>query len=549
MSVPLIPRQRKISDAQFVGDLTSLFDRRGIKSGDPQSLEDFGSVLTSDDALRSDLFTLCTAISHMAESDLSGEQLLALVARALAGYKLLEEDGSVEIPESLRFAFVTGYEAWSNRGSELIKPLAWPPARPAQRSERAISREPREAISEPIAPKVLARGLRTVQEALDLARERTPFHTPAHRPTLAGTNIEGLNLNELKKLLEDILHRVSRIEPQPTQRTSIARSPIDDFGRRDDIHHFEGVHATKTPVQAAEPETWVDVPAETGASVILEPTDLPAVAMDEAAYLARHVYLRPRPRTGYAPFPAPVTPAPTTAAPFADSAAAPLVSSETLADPAPEPGSEPAVQSPLGSSITLLTSRQLRMIGGIAASALMIVIGYLGVLAYHDIQSRNVYAYHELKSSGQSTTSTSGQSSPPITETPPTPSETNSGVPRKDAFSSPPKASAKTALQPHRTSQPTATPVYVRSSEMMDYTLVAPRPVYPSNPVQMDGTVVLQVTISNQGSVISTRTVSGPVAMRSAAVRAVRMWRFKPYLVEGYPTQVITTVELPFKGK
>jgi len=65
----------------------------------------------------------------------------------------------------------------------------------------------------------------------------------------------------------------------------------------------------------------------------------------------------------------------------------------------------------------------------------------------------------------------------------------------------------------------------------------------------MDDTVVLQVTVSNQGSVIKTRTVSGPVAMRSAAVRAVRMWRFKPYPVAGYPTQVITAVELPFKGK
>ena len=139
MAVPSIPRQRKISDAQFVGDLMSLFDRRGISSGDPQSLEDFGSVLGSNDALRSDLFTLCTAISHMAESDLSGEQLLGLVARALAGYKLLEDDDGVQIPESMRSAFITGYEAWCSRGSELNEPLPWPPPRPAQRSAPMVS--------------------------------------------------------------------------------------------------------------------------------------------------------------------------------------------------------------------------------------------------------------------------------------------------------------------------------------------------------------------------------------------------------------------------
>ena len=85
MSSLSIPRPKKMSDGQFIGDLTKLLERRKIKCGDPASLETFGSELGSNDILRSDLFTLCTAISHMADEDLSGEELLLLVGRAVGG--------------------------------------------------------------------------------------------------------------------------------------------------------------------------------------------------------------------------------------------------------------------------------------------------------------------------------------------------------------------------------------------------------------------------------------------------------------------------------
>ena len=88
MSSLSIPRRpKKVSDGQFIGDLTKLLERRKIRCGDPHGLETFGAGLT-DNILRSDLFTLCTAISHMADEDLSGEQLLVLVARAVGGQQI-----------------------------------------------------------------------------------------------------------------------------------------------------------------------------------------------------------------------------------------------------------------------------------------------------------------------------------------------------------------------------------------------------------------------------------------------------------------------------
>src|ERR1039458_2817218 len=90
---------KKVSDNQFIGDLMNLFERRKIKTGDLATFENFASTLASNDAFRSQLFTLCTAISHMSADDLSGEQLLALVARALGGPGLPKRDGTVEVAE------------------------------------------------------------------------------------------------------------------------------------------------------------------------------------------------------------------------------------------------------------------------------------------------------------------------------------------------------------------------------------------------------------------------------------------------------------------
>ncbi len=65
------------SELQFVGDLANLCKRHKVSCGDPQDLTHLSADLDNDN-FRTDLFALCTAISHMAEVDLSAEQLLAL---------------------------------------------------------------------------------------------------------------------------------------------------------------------------------------------------------------------------------------------------------------------------------------------------------------------------------------------------------------------------------------------------------------------------------------------------------------------------------------
>jgi len=74
------------------------------------------------------------------------------------------------------------------------------------------------------------------------------------------------------------------------------------------------------------------------------------------------------------------------------------------------------------------------------------------------------------------------------------------------------------------------------------------RPIYPpiAKAARVSGTVVLQATISKTGSITNLRVVSGNAMLQSSAMEAVRNWRYKPYLLNGEPVEVDTTVNVVF---
>jgi protein TonB len=123
----------------------------------------------------------------------------------------------------------------------------------------------------------------------------------------------------------------------------------------------------------------------------------------------------------------------------------------------------------------------------------------------------------------------------------------NQAAPRDAATPASSLPGAGTAA--HRTAPP-APPLYVPSTTMIAYALPAPRPSYPKDqPRGISGTVVVQITISQEGYVTEIRVVSGPIEMRPATVQAVQAWRFKPYLVNGTPAEVTTTLGFLFRGQ
>jgi TonB family protein len=74
------------------------------------------------------------------------------------------------------------------------------------------------------------------------------------------------------------------------------------------------------------------------------------------------------------------------------------------------------------------------------------------------------------------------------------------------------------------------------------------KPEYPpiAKAARVSGTVVLQATISTEGTVLNLRVVSGNAMLQSAAMDAVRSWRYRSYLLNNQPIEVDTTINVVF---
>jgi protein TonB len=72
--------------------------------------------------------------------------------------------------------------------------------------------------------------------------------------------------------------------------------------------------------------------------------------------------------------------------------------------------------------------------------------------------------------------------------------------------------------------------------------------VYPpiAKQAHVQGVVVLHAIIGKDGRIKNLNVISGNAMLTQAAVDAVSNWRYKPYLLNGEPTEVDTTVTVNF---
>ena len=85
---------------------------------------------------------------------------------------------------------------------------------------------------------------------------------------------------------------------------------------------------------------------------------------------------------------------------------------------------------------------------------------------------------------------------------------------------------------------------------MLAGNLLAPiQPVYPqvARITRTEGTVIIQAIISKSGRIESARVLSGQPMLQDAALQAVRAARYRPYLLNGQPTEVETTISINFR--
>jgi len=90
----------------------------------------------------------------------------------------------------------------------------------------------------------------------------------------------------------------------------------------------------------------------------------------------------------------------------------------------------------------------------------------------------------------------------------------------------------------------------LRISTLSEGMLIAPiRPVYPmiAKAAHVEGSVVVEAVISRTGTIESLHVVSGPQMLQNAALDAIREARYRPYQLNGEPTEVQTRITVNFR--
>lgn len=88
--------------------------------------------------------------------------------------------------------------------------------------------------------------------------------------------------------------------------------------------------------------------------------------------------------------------------------------------------------------------------------------------------------------------------------------------------------------------------------EMMQKNLISKiQPVYPpeAKKARIQGKVVLDAVIGKTGHVENLKVASGPNELQTSAIDAVRQWVYKPFLLNGNPSEVKTTISVIYTLK
>lgn len=94
-----------------------------------------------------------------------------------------------------------------------------------------------------------------------------------------------------------------------------------------------------------------------------------------------------------------------------------------------------------------------------------------------------------------------------------------------------------------------AAPTSVPDIVLGGHIIKKPDPIYPliARQDQVSGTVVLCAIISKQGTISALDVVSSPdPSLSASAIDAVKHWTYQPYLFDGLPTEVDTTITVHY---
>ena len=94
----------------------------------------------------------------------------------------------------------------------------------------------------------------------------------------------------------------------------------------------------------------------------------------------------------------------------------------------------------------------------------------------------------------------------------------------------------------------TGTVVHVKEGITRGLLIHKVNPSYPAaaRKASIEGPVVLCASISKGGRIESLTTASGPPELVPSSIKAVKKWRYKPYLLSGEPVEVETEIRVNY---
>jgi len=136
---------------------------------------------------------------------------------------------------------------------------------------------------------------------------------------------------------------------------------------------------------------------------------------------------------------------------------------------------------------------------------------------------------------------------PAIRPRPETPAETHAPAQSRVASNYDPVESGNEA---NAGTPEVAARVVVPADEMKDRLISSRVPVYPEGTIGADArrVVVIQAIVSSRGTVEHPHVIEGDPALRRAAIDAASKWRYRPYLLNGEPVDISTTISVDFSG-
>jgi TonB family protein len=532
---------------KYIEEYQALFRERGVAFGTPEDFFRLTPKLAYDDEFRVAFSELTRSIGQREQGGLTLTRVLTIVALALGGSGIDELGSGSAVSISLVVVFLAGVGGWSEREIEA--------AEMTEVSSRSTEEETVVRVRE-VTP--IAVGVKAIdeQEALEFEQRVSQGSSDDFagmtssmpvEPALVKDALSRLEINtlQLKHYLDSIDSRIDRIEPHLNGGSSRTNASEGNGMTRPRV--AEKVKFT-LPVQRysyASSQTAIQVtprviPANASQlrrlrGLVIMLGALLVVAVAAAVYLYFEPAWRRSAETRGTDGKSLVSEK--MATPVANGggvAAAPSALSLGTAQ-----GELPKARAPSGlrageeqpgrvanteeQPVPVLTSgpRKIAPLKVDNSAPPSVTKGMGGVKMAGAVPSAVVDARRPV-------VSVATPPAPPTT--PPVPTTSPEAVMEKSPTSSVPS------------------PIFVPSSSLRDNVLASPKPAYPvgAHLQKLEGDVILQAVISVKGSVESVRVVSGPVALQQAAVDAMKLWKYRPYAVNGTPVPVRTFVSFHF---